>query len=211
MNWIEHWHGERVHTRRVQVLADAATRLLAPGMSVLDVGCGDGQLAASMGRLRPDIRVTGAEISPRPHCRIPVTAFDGRRLPFADRSFDAALLVDVLHHTDDPATLLQEAVRVARRAVLLKDHFREGFAARATLRFMDEIGNRRHGVALPFNYLSRTEWDALFDRCGLAVETSDPLRTLYPFPARLFFGRGLHFFARLTHRNHSAAGLPAHP
>lgn len=206
MNWLERCHDARVHTRRVRVLAGAAARELLPNFSVLDIGCGDGQLAATLLGLRPDLTVQGAEISPRPGCRIPVENFDGRRLPFADGSFDATLMVDVLHHTGDPGALVNEAARVARNIVLVKDHFREGVAAGATLRFMDKIGNRRHGVALPFNYLSRSEWNALWRRCGLEIESSDPLRRLYPFPLNLIFGRGLHFLARLR-RNGIAPAL----
>ena len=197
MNWLDRYHAARVHTRRVRVLAATAARLLPPRARVLDVGCGDGLLDATLARLRPDLTLTGVEIAPRPGCHIPVTAFDGRSLPFADGSFDATLIVDVLHHTTEPAVLFREVVRVARSTVLVKDHRREGWGASATLRFMDELGNRRHGVPLPFTYLDQAAWDRLFADCRLTVEESDPLPTLYPFPARLVFGRDLHFFARL--------------
>jgi len=197
MNWLDRYHASRVHTRRVRVLAATAARLLPPRASVLDVGCGDGLLAATLARLRPELAITGVEVAPRPGCHIPVTAFDGRTLPFADGSFDAALIVDVLHHTNDPAVLFREIVRVARSCVVIKDHLREGWAAQATLRFMDEVGNRRHGVPLPYNYLNRAEWDRLFEESGVTVAETDPVAALYPVPARLVFGRGLHFFARL--------------
>ena len=200
MNWIDRYHASRVHTRRVRVLAQTAARLLPADARVLDVGCGDGLVAATLGKLRPDLAITGVEVAPRPGCHIPVTPFDGRTLPFADNSFDWVLIADVLHHTTDPRILMREIVRVARRGVVLKDHLREGWLAQATLRFMDEIGNRRHGVPLPFNYLSQAEWDALFVECGLVAEETDGVRALYPFPARLVFGRGLHFFARLGKR-----------
>jgi SAM-dependent methyltransferase len=197
MNWVERAHELHVHPRRVRTLAEAAARLLPSDLDVLDIGCGDGRVGAEVARLRPDLTVAGAEVLPREGCRIPVTAFDGRRLPFADGQFGAALIVDVLHHTDEPAVLLREAVRVAREVVVLKDHFCEGWLDRATLRFMDEVGNRRHGVALPNNYIGRAQWEELWGDCHLAVEASDPLPRLYPFPADLVFGRRLHFFARL--------------
>lgn len=197
MNWLEHLHSARVHPRRIRVLATVAARLLPPAARVLDIGCGDGRLAATLANLRPDISISGVEIAPRAGCAIPVAAFDGNHLPFSDADFDAALLVDVLHHTDDPSVLLREATRITRTAVLLKDHDRTGLGAGPTLRFMDAMGNRRHGVALPYNYLSPSAWTALFAACRLTVETRDPLPQLYPFPANLVFGRDLHFFARL--------------
>lgn len=196
MNWIERWHESRIHGRRVRVLAEAIARLLPPDCRVLDIGCGDGLLATSVRRLRPDVEISGAEVLPRQGCRIPVTAFDGTHLPFAEGSFDAALLIDVLHHTDSPPVLLREAKRVAG-TVLLKDHFRQGFAAQSTLRLMDRVGNCRHGVPLPHTYLSPDEWQRVFLECGLAVESSDSLRDLYAWPMRLIAGRRLHFLARL--------------
>lgn len=198
MNLIEHVHDARVHGRRVRVLAATAARLLpARPLRVLDVGCGDGQLAALLMQLRPDIELVGVEFAPRPNCAIPVTAFDGRTLPFADGSFDVVMFVDVLHHTEEPRVLLREAARVARTAVLLKDHLRDGFAAQATLKFMDDVGNRRHGVVLPYNYLSHAEWIGLWSECGLVPKETDAVAGLYPFPANLIFGRGLHLFTRL--------------
>ena len=211
MNWSERWHASHVHPRRVRVLAETAARLLPPGLAVLDIGCGDGRLAATLAQLRPDLSVTGAEIAPRPHCAIPVVAFDGCRLPVADGSFGAALIVDVLHHTENPGVLLREAARVAHDLVLLKDHLREGFGASATLRFMDKISNRRHGIALPFNYLDQAAWARLFADCGLIVEQSDPVRRLYPFPASIVFGRRLHFFARLRRSAGLSARFSAQP
>src|SRR5690349_7501457 len=109
--------------------------------TVLDIGCGDGRLAELLMGRRADVRITGVDVLLRPNLRIPVKHFDGAHLPFDDASFDCALLVDVLHHTDDPLVLLREAQRVARRAIVVKDHTLSGTGARATLAFMDWVGN----------------------------------------------------------------------
>jgi ubiquinone/menaquinone biosynthesis C-methylase UbiE len=50
------------------------------------------------------------------------------------------MFVYVLHHTNDPEVLLREAQRVALKAVVLKDHTRNGLLAYTTLRFMDWVG-----------------------------------------------------------------------
>lgn len=108
------------------------------------------------------------------------------------------MLVDVLHHTDKPSVLLREAARVWRQYVILKDHTRNGIAARATLRMMDWVGNAHHGVALPYNYLSLAEWMLLFEEVSLKIEQFDNKPRLYGAPADWLFGRSLHFIAQLS-------------
>jgi SAM-dependent methyltransferase len=197
MRWVEDLHASRVHERRTRILAEKASRLLARNLKVLDVGCGDGLFGATLSGLRPDLEVQGAEVLLREGCRIPAVAFDGTRLPFEAGSFDACLLIDVLHHTLTPGSLLAETARVSSGQVVLKDHLREGFAAGPCLHFMDVVGNRRHGVALPFNYLDSGEWKRVFADCNLRIAERDPLSDLYPFPANLVFGRRLNFMALL--------------
>lgn len=197
MNLLERIHSMGVHERRVRVLARELVALLPENAALLDVGCGDGSLAALIHAMRPDVQVQGLDVLVRPHTAIPVTAYDGRTLPFPDNSFDAVMMVDVLHHAEDATAVLAEARRVARQVVLVKDHRRDGLLADETLRFMDWVGNARHGVALPYNYWSEAEWRAAFAKVGLTVETWRIRLGLYPFPASLLFDRALHFVARL--------------
>jgi ubiquinone/menaquinone biosynthesis C-methylase UbiE len=172
--------------------------LLPRDARVLDVGTGDGQIAANVLEIRPDLDVAGVDVLVREKTHIAVREFDGYELPFGDDTFDCVVFVDVLHHTEDPAVLLKEARRVSRQFIVLKDHTRDGLLANATLRFMDRVGNLRHGVVLPYNYLSRTEWDAVFDRVGLEVVRWENRLSLYPFWARPIFERSLHFFGVLA-------------
>jgi hypothetical protein len=107
------------------------------------------------------------------------------------------MFVDVLHHTEDPMELLREAVRVASQAVLIKDHLRQGLLAGSTLRFMDWVGNARHGVALPNTYWPAARWTDAFSELGVTVRSRTGRLGLYPVPATWLFDRSLHFVARL--------------
>jgi SAM-dependent methyltransferase len=190
-------HRQLIFGRRVRILADHIARLLPKDATVLDVGCGDGTVAESVMRRRPDVRTTGVDVLARPHARIDVQLFDGAHLPFDDAAFEVAMFIDVLHHTDDPTVLLREAHRVAK-CVVLKDHTLSGVAARATLAAMDWIGNAHHGVSLPYNYWTDEQWREAFADVQLEIVRWMTSLHLYPIPFSWAFDRKLHFVALLS-------------
>lgn len=190
-------HDRLVISQRVEVLSSWFARLAPENARVLDVGCGDGLVAAQICAKRPDLEIRGLDVLPRKRSYIPVELFDGSRIPFADGSFDAVLFSDVLHHTEDASVLLREARRVTRQCVLIKDHYRKGLAANARLRFMDWIGNARFGVALPYKYWTEAQWHAAWQKLGLIPERVISHLGLYPAPADWVFGAQLHFIALL--------------
>lgn len=91
---------------------------IAPGAVVLEVGVGTGVVAAALrkqGRraIGVDIAMEMLRVAAR---RAPgaVARYDGRSLPFADESLDAAYMVWVMHLVDDQAGTLREVARVLR-------------------------------------------------------------------------------------------------
>ena len=181
--------------RRAFVLSHALAGAIPGRGTVLDLGCGDGQVAYSLMRLRPDLKVEGVDIVPRAKTLVPVRQYDGVTLPYEDKSFDYVTIVDVLHHTTDPVPVLREACRVARQGVVIKDHLREGFMAQTTLAIMDWIGNFGDGVPMPYNYLSRDEWQAAFFGAKLEMVTTNEKLGVYLPPISWIADRSLHFVA----------------
>jgi SAM-dependent methyltransferase len=185
-------HGRVIHPARVKNLARGLGELLEPGSSLLDVGCGDGRLAALLQDQCGLGLVEGVDVLVRDEVAVPVRAFDGHHLPWPDQAWDYVMAVDVLHHVEGQQALLADMLRVARRAVVLKDHLCETAFDRWMLLKMDGVGNDRHGVAVPGRYLSRNQWQALIDGAGGKVETFRDRVSIYPWPLSMIFGRGLH-------------------
>src|SRR5260370_42153022 len=141
LSWMGTWLRVFVFPRRTRVLAGMLAAQIPPHAAVLDIGCGDGTIGSLIAKLRPDVSIQGVEFLVRPECKIECSAFDGSALPFPDGSFDVCLFVDVLHHTQDPAILLHEAVRVSRSFCLLMSNLDENIFDHITLRFMARAAN----------------------------------------------------------------------
>jgi SAM-dependent methyltransferase len=193
-------HQRAVFNRRVRVLAELLAARIPARASVLDIGCGDGTIAKLIANHNPSATMQGIEFAPRENCGIKCKAFDGSTIPYPTASFDVCMFVDVLHHVKDSRgieRLLSEACRVSRRFVLIKDHLCENFLDFKTLQFMDWVGNRPHGVILPYNYQSRVQWDKHFLATGLKVKEWRTRIPLYPFPFGALFGHQLHYIGLL--------------
>ena len=204
MKLLDRIHSSYILPRRTRILSSHLAELIPAHAQILDVGCGDGLLAYLIQQRRPDIALNGVDVLVRRCTHIPVRWFDGKQIPFGDGSFDTVLIVDVLHHADDPALLLREAVRVARRGLVIKDHILTGLLAGPILRMMDRRGNEREGVALPFNYWTRQQWLEAFAGLDLQIGVWKSKLGLYPPPVNAICGRSLHFVARLDRKNEGA-------
>lgn len=88
---------------------------------LLDVGCGAGYHVQHLARKADRVVATDVDRVSLPIARrrvrsrrVTFVRFDGRRLPFADASFDAVTLLDVLEHVADREALVAEVARVLR-------------------------------------------------------------------------------------------------
>ncbi len=103
--------------------------------SVLDVGTGTGRALKAIIERCPSVEVRGVEpvqelIQLAVECHgIPLDAISlgsGAALAFPDRSFDVVCELGVLHHVADPAAVVAEMLRVARKGIVISDHNRFG-------------------------------------------------------------------------------------
>jgi SAM-dependent methyltransferase len=93
------------------------------GQSILDFGCGTGGYAAMLqqsGHTVTGVDSNPAHVAATAALGVPARHVNGR-LPFADRSFDTLVMIEVLEHLSDEVIegVLAEARRVARKNVLI--------------------------------------------------------------------------------------------
>ena len=182
-----------IMNRRVDKLASYIINILPKDIvNILDVGCGTGEIANAVMIKNSDLSVSGVDIKIRPKTLIAVTEYDGYILPFDDNAFDVVMLIDVLHHCDNPISILQECARVSKNWILIKDHVSNCWIDNVTLRFMDWIGNRSHGINLTYNYLSLSDWSLALTKASLNKISENMQLNIYPKPFNFVFGRDLH-------------------
>jgi SAM-dependent methyltransferase len=95
------------------------TRHFSPDAELLDIGCGTGWLAEHFAHYTG---IDGSAEAVELARGLGRNVIDGdlqERLPFADESFDAIVMKDVLEHVGDPVALVREARRVMRGGGLL--------------------------------------------------------------------------------------------
>ena len=87
------------------------------GLSVLDVGCGEGYLlrkAARRASLALGVDVAESRLRATRGGPIELAVADAQRLPFADASFDRIICTETLEHVADAQLALREVARVLR-------------------------------------------------------------------------------------------------
>jgi len=198
MNVITKIHSNLVFSRRSIILSKLIAQLIPNNAKVLDVGCGDGLIDYYITNLRPDINITGVDILKREKTHIPVTLYDGNKLPFSDNFFNCIVFIDVLHHTNEPEILLAEAKRVSRKTIIIKDHYCNNLFAYYRLKFMDWVGNKFYGVNLPYNYYSKIRWHNLYKKLYLNIDKEVNKLDLYPIAFNFVFERDLQFITKLS-------------
>lgn len=92
------------------------------GNRVLDIGCATGEYIRRLKDhgfdcigvdANPDYAKEANSKGNEAHC------MNAKHLEFPDKSFDTALLFEVLEHIDDPSDVLEEAKRVSRKNLLI--------------------------------------------------------------------------------------------
>jgi len=155
--------------RRSKTVIDRIAPYIKHSNRIIDIGSGTGDVAFL-------IKSQGKNITPvdvadfRGPRFIKTTIYDGKTLPFADQSFDTALLLMVLHHTLNPKIVFSEAKRVAKEIIIIETCYTNPIDKFFTVIF-DAIANLRF-EAFWNSYKSDQEWKNFFMNYRLKIMVS---------------------------------------
>ena len=147
----------------------------AIGPRVLDMGAGEGYLA----KLLTDdcFDVTLLDVYDANQTDLPNVVYNGRDVPFPDDAFDTTTISLVLHHCYNFERVLQEAIRVTRRRLLVAESVYRTRFEKWTLWTADTLFNgARSGGAMPRTLCFKRvdQWRRIFAEHDLtAIEEID--------------------------------------
>jgi SAM-dependent methyltransferase len=159
------------YRRRVLPLLLDLLRERAPVGRALDFGSGDGWFAQELRASGLVREVIPVDVKRREQVVTEPLLYDGRALPFPDRSFDLVYSVDVLHHCPDPEASLRDLVRCSNRLLLLKDHTWRTRLGKLGLAVLDELGNRKFGIPCLYRYQHCWDWFRTIEAAGFRLVT----------------------------------------
>ena len=134
--------------------------------NIIDIGSGPGSLLQVLGTR--GFKAVGLDIkdnSYRPELR--PYLYGGKDMPFGAKSYDAALLATVLHHTPDPDAILKEAARIASRVIIIEDVY-EGRVMDWLTKRMDSLMNLEF-FGHPHSNRTDAQWRERFAAMGLTL------------------------------------------
>ena len=157
---------------------------ISPEDKVLDIGTGPGSVSLLMKRdgynLTPidvENQTLTQEIDPQ--------IYDGKNLPYKNSVYDSALLLTVLHHTDNPKEVLSEAKRVANKLVVIEDIYTNPIQKYLTY-LVDSIVNLEFS-GHPHSNKSDNEWKDVFLELGLKLKEAKYDRFLLFFKQAVYY------------------------
>lgn len=158
---------------------------------VLEIGCGTGLITLEVA---PHVKqIEAVDITPQMITiaqrkadqqgvkNVQFQVYDGYALPYADASFDAVLIFNVLHIVKEPRTLLREARRLLKPGgglITATDCYAEPVPFNIRVRLSLQRALHWLGV-IPFvRYYRKAQLHSLFEQNGFQIRQTAALQTI---------------------------------
>lgn len=151
--------------------------------SILDVGSGNGLVSWELMQL--GYNVTPIDIASQEFdSSVKPIVYDGKKMPFDDNSFDVALILSVLHHTENPEEIIKEVSRVAKRIIINEDIY-DNLPQKILTLFSDSVVNLGYSPC-PRTNKSDREWKLTFKTLGLKLLNEKYTKILFFFKQAIY-------------------------
>ena len=128
---------------------------------ILDIGCGSAIIANTFQNFF-DTEIIGVDVVDRRLFPIAFSLINGKKLPFASKSFDNALIAYTLHHSKDPISLLKEVIRVCKGKIFLYEDLPEGLLSKVFCKIHGFSFDRLFGNKNKTAFKTEEEWKEVF-------------------------------------------------
>lgn len=162
--------GEYLFKKNVEKLIEEIKSYLSKKERILDLGSGTCMFTKVL--REKGYNITPVDIKNKSYYTsiVPIV-YNGKKLPFPDKSFDICLIIAVLHHTQNPEMVLREAVRVtSKKIIILEDLYTNTIQKYYTFA-VDSLLNKEF-IGHPHANKDDDGWHRLFQRLGLKLEKS---------------------------------------
>lgn len=149
------------------------------GGRVLDFGCGSGLLGYLINK-DLGVEVMGIDVKDHRKFAMPLTLYDGSRIPFPDNYFDAVLSVYVFHHTPNSEKLLSEIKRVCRGNIIIYEDTPANPTERIFCRLHGKVFNGFFNIHNDCHFLSKSAWLDLFEENRLKLKYIKDIKLFNP-------------------------------
>lgn len=171
--------------KRAKRISSFIYPLLPKYSQVLDFGCGDLLIAENIQKNR-DCSILGIDVININLTKLHLEIYNGKKIPFKNKSFDATYAAFVFHHTTDVKNLLYECIRVTKRRLIILEDVYNNKLELFLLKIFDSLNKLflSSEMNLPFNFRTESEWCSLFNELNLRITKVKNIGPNHIYPKR---------------------------
>jgi 2-polyprenyl-3-methyl-5-hydroxy-6-metoxy-1,4-benzoquinol methylase len=150
---------------------------------ILEIGCGLGTISYTL--KSRDYTIKALDIDNLSlFNEVQPILYDGTKMPFNNEQFKTSLILTVLHHTPYPDKIIDEAMRVSDKIIIIEDTYTNTVQKYLTY-WMDSILNMEFTVH-PHTNKSTPEWKKLFAEKNLKIIAENTVPFWMVFDSTMF-------------------------